>query len=123
MDSEAQKRKILEHLEASLGVVSTACKEAEVPRSTFYKWLKDDEEFKKSVEELQEVAVDTVESALFGQIRKGDTTAMIFYLKTKGKKRGYVERTEIAADVNLSKKPSWFDNQSPTTTTEQVKSE
>lgn len=89
------KKKILECLENSLGVVTTACAEAGVPRSTFYKWREGDPDFKEAVEELQDVAIDTVESALFGRIKDKDTTAMIFYLKTKGKKRGYVERQEF----------------------------
>ena len=32
---------------------------------------------------------------LIKNIREGKTAEIIFYLKTKGKKRGYVERSEI----------------------------
>lgn len=112
-DLDSQKKKILECLENSLGVVSTACREAGLARSTFYEWCKD-EEFKSLVDEIQELAIDTVESALFKRIKEGDTTAMIFYLKTKGKKRGYVERQEIAARVSSTSKPSWFDVETKT---------
>lgn len=98
MDND--KKAILKALEDSCGVVSTACKAIDQPRSTFYKWMNDDLEFKKAVEELQDVAIDSVESALHTLIKKGDTAATIFYLKTKGKKRGYIEKQEI--DANLS---------------------
>jgi hypothetical protein len=82
--------------------------------------LSSDEEFKLAVEEVQEEAIDITESKLFERINgyshpeekifnyeggivradttkhyPPDTTAIIFYLKTKGKKRGYIEKTEI----------------------------
>ena len=47
------------------------------------------------VESSREKMIDNVESALYQQALAGNTTAMIFFLKTQGKKRGYVERSEI----------------------------
>ena len=95
MNKTAQHKKaIIEALEKSLGVVTTACKKVGVGRTTFYGWLEDDAEFKKEVNDIQDLALDFVESQLFEQIKDSNTTATIFYLKTKGKKRGYVERIE-----------------------------
>jgi predicted transcriptional regulator len=90
-----KKESILKALEQSLGVVNNACKVAKIPRSTFYKWLKEDQEFAKQVQEIENVALDFAESQLHEQIRENSTAATIFYLKTKGKKRGYIERQEI----------------------------
>lgn len=100
------KKALVEALEKSLGVVSTACKAAGISRDTHYRWLKEDPEYKAQVEELSEVAVDFAESHLHKLIKDGNPAATIFFLKTKGKNRGYVERQEIAV---AEKKPlSWF---------------
>lgn len=106
------KKEILESLEKHNGIVSSACASIGMPRSTFYLWLSNDHEFKALVDEIQEVAIDFVESKLMEKINgvttqsynsKGEPviyelppsdTAIIFFLKTKGKKRGYVERVE-----------------------------
>lgn len=63
-----------------------------INRSTYYKWRKEDPEFATAADEVQEAQIDFVESKLMGLINAGDTTATIFYLKTKGKKRGYSEK-------------------------------
>jgi hypothetical protein len=89
------KKAMLEALEKSLGVVTTAAKAVGIDRSTHYEWLKTDEKYKEAVEAIGDVALDFAESQLHKQMQTGDTTACIFYLKTKGKKRGYVERQEI----------------------------
>ena len=103
--SNILKVNLLEALEKSLGVVTTACKIADCNRSTFYKYYNEDADFKAKVDELQNMTLDFVESQLHKQIKDGNTTATIFYLKTKGKKRGYIERREVemTAQVNTSK--------------------
>ena len=100
-----KKESLLAALEQSLGVASIACKLADIPRSTYYKWIKEDDVFLKGVKEIENVALDFAESQLHKQIKDGNTTATIFYLKTKGKKRGYIERKEVemTADISTSK--------------------
>ena len=90
-----KKEAMLQALENSLGVVTVACKQTDTPRSTYYKWLKEDKEFAQAVKEIDNIALDFAESQLHSQIKDGSTSATIFYLKTKGKKRGYVEKSEI----------------------------
>jgi hypothetical protein len=94
------KKAMLEALEKSLNIVSTAAKLAGIDRSQHYRWLKEDPEYKAAVEALDDVALDFAESQLHKQIKDGNSTATIFYLKTKGKKRGYIERTEITGADN-----------------------
>lgn len=99
--SEHNKKALLEALEKSLGVVTTACKQADIGRTTFYKYYNDDVEFRQRVDELENITLDFAESQLHQQIQKGNTAATIFLLKTKGKKRGYVERQEITGADGL----------------------
>ena len=98
-----KKESMIKALEASLGVVTIACKKLGLPRSTFYKWLKEDEKFAKEVRDIENIALDFAESQLHNQIEDGNTSATIFYLKTKGKKRGYIERSEL--DLNSGDEP------------------
>lgn len=93
--TDTLKKAMVEALEKSLGIVTTACKSVDISRETHYRWLKEDPKYKEAVEGIEDIAIDFAESKLHKQIEKGDTTATIFYLKTKGKKRGYIERQEI----------------------------
>ncbi len=97
---ENMKARLLEELGKTNGIVAYACKQAGVSRVTFYKYCNDDPEFKEQVENIVELQIDIAEAALIKKIGKGDIAAIIFYLKTKGKKRGYVERQEIQAEVS-----------------------
>jgi len=98
------KKALLQSLEKCLGVVTTACKQVGVDRTTFYRYYKEDKEFKKQVDDLSNVAKDFVESQLFKQIEDGNPTSTIFYLKTKAKDRGFVERREYDLSGSVKSK-------------------
>lgn len=90
-DTSDTKKRLLDALEKSFGVVSDACKAAGVSRQTFYQYKKEDPGFADAVDAMEDVGLDFAESALYKQIKEGIPSSTIFYLKTKGKKRGYVE--------------------------------
>jgi hypothetical protein len=99
-NTNIQKRQMIEALEKSLGIVTTACKQVGINRTTHYEWYKTDEDYKAAVDSLQDMVLDFAESQLHKQIQGGEVSSTIFYLKTKGKKRGYVERQEIQHEGN-----------------------
>ena len=99
------KKRMLNALEKTFGVVTTAATMAGIDRTTHYRWLKSDEKYLEQVNDLENVMLDFAETNLHQQIMEGNTTATIFLLKTRGRKRGYIERQniEMTADINTSK--------------------
>lgn len=99
------KKVMIKALEKCMGIVTTAAKMAGINRSTHYEWLKTDPEYKDKVEALEDLILDFAETNLHQQIEEGNTTATIFLLKTRGRKRGYIERQNIKmeADINTTK--------------------
>ena len=100
VDTNDNKMKMLEALEKSLGIVTTACKLVGIARETHYRWMREDAEYKVAADSISDVVLDFAEIKLHGLIDSGDTAATIFYMKTKGKKRGYIERQELTGPDN-----------------------
>lgn len=98
--SQTKKALLLEALSKCLGNVTNACESVGINRNTYYTWIKDDPEFAQSVDNISESQIDYVESKLLERINDGDTTATIYYLKTKGRKRGWSEKLEIDAKIS-----------------------
>ena len=88
-DTHKRKKQLLFYLKQSLGVVTTACDAAGVSRDSHYRWYHCDKSYQHHVDEINNTALDFVESKLYESIKKGTPTCIIFYLKTKGKSRGY----------------------------------
>jgi len=94
MYSDKDKQKFLELLSKNAGNVSRACSAMNINRRTFYNWMEKEESFKFVVDEIQESLIDNAESELQKLIKDGNTAAILFFLKTKAKSRGYIERQE-----------------------------
>jgi len=83
-----QQEQFLDALEKALGVLSLALQKTETPREVYDGWLRNNT-FKVRVENINELSIDFVENKLLKKIQQDDLNAIQFYLKTKGKKRGY----------------------------------
>ena len=90
-----KKETFLKSLKSNLGNISEACKSIKISRQTYYRWIDKDDDFKQSCEDVSESLLDLAENKLLEKINKYDTTSIIFFLKTKGKKRGYIEKQEF----------------------------
>lgn len=108
------KNNFINALRATLGNVKQAAETCGIDRTTHYKWLKDDPEYKAMVDDLAEEDIDFVESQLRKRINgydaketkafviRGkietvdilkhyppDVTAIMYFLNNKGTARGY----------------------------------
>ena len=77
------------------GIITHVANALGVDRSAVYKARDRHPTVAQALEESRERIVDEAENALMGRIKQGDTTAIIFALKTLGKSRGYIERSEV----------------------------
>lgn len=94
-----KKRDFLTAYKNTMGNISISCEKVGISRRTYYDYIKNDPDFVEQVEDLNERNLDFAESQLLKQIKDDNTTSLIFYLKTKGKGRGYIERTEIQNEI------------------------
>jgi len=98
------KKLLLERL-AKTPIVEVACKQAGVPRSNYYRWRKDDEEFAKACDETIEQSAglinDMAESQLIAAIKDRNLTAIIYWLKHHH--ATYAPRIELDAHIHTDR--------------------
>ncbi len=97
-DKDDKKKKVIAEIISSKGFKTVACTAVGLNPRTFRSWMAEDAEFRQAVEDAVEIAReyrdDVAEQKLFNQVEEGDTTAIIFYCKTRLKNRGYSERNQ-----------------------------
>ena len=95
-----KKESFIKLYQETFGNITLSAKNSGISRGTYYKWINEDPKFLEEINAIEpkEMLVDFAESMLIQRIKKEDTTAIIFALKTQGKKRGYIEKTETEID-------------------------
>tara|TARA_R110002020_G_scaffold100467_1_gene237480 strand:- start:2531 stop:2884 length:354 start_codon:yes stop_codon:yes gene_type:complete len=99
-----KKRQMITAMEQNLCIVTKAAFEVGITRKTHYDWMRKDKKYKEAVDELQNATLDHVESKLHELIDDLNVPSVLFYMKTKGKQRGYIERSEIAVEGSVESK-------------------
>ena len=109
----------MEALREADGNMATVARKFNCHRSLVWQHVNNDPELRELTEELSETFIDEAESQLFKQIREGNTAAIIFFLKTKARHRGYSERLELIPlnrqdiEVELGRPVNEMENDNP----------
>jgi len=86
---------VIKALRKKRGFLAAVAKELGCTRQTVYNYVNRYPTIAQALEEIREERHDWVEGKLLKQIENDNMTAIIFYLKTQAKHRGYVERQEV----------------------------
>lgn len=83
-NQQLDKQKLVEKLYKT-PIIEAVCKQTGIPRSTYYRWRKEDTAFAEAADEALEhssaLINDLAESQLISAIKNQNMTAIIFWLK------------------------------------------
>lgn len=94
--------RIIKAAKDSKGLLTTIARKARVSHMTLWRYTRDYPSVKEAIEDSQEILYDLVESKLYKLIEEENITAIIFFLKTRCKHRGYVEKQEIETPKDVT---------------------
>lgn len=104
MKTDEQKKKLVEQIRRT-PIIQIACEKSGISRATYYRWKKDDPDFREKAEEAlmdgESLINDMAESQLISAIRDQNMTAIIFWLKNHHKK--YRNKVEVSGSLTALK--------------------
>lgn len=104
MAKRLTKNKVKDLLKQAHGNYAAVARAYGVSRQAVRQFVERDDELREIATETRETMLDNAESKLYSEAMAGNTAALIFLLKTQGKKRGYIERAEVTgADGGANK--------------------
>ena len=92
------KKSIIKHR----GILSAVARELGISRTQVHRRINSNQSLKDATNEARATLVDDAESALVKAIKAREAWAVSLTLKTIGKDRGYVERSELEVDGSIT---------------------
>jgi len=92
---EQTAARIIKAIKETNGLLTMAASKSGIGYRTVCRYVAEFPSVKEAAHDAKETMLDFAEGKLYSKIKEGDNTAIIFYLKTQGKARGYIERNEI----------------------------
>ena len=93
-------QQIADALTQAKGFVSVAARNLGCADQTVRNYMERYAVCKQAVTDARESMIDIAEGRLYQNINSGDNTAIIFFLKTQAKHRGYIERYEQRTEIS-----------------------
>jgi len=100
---EQTAARIIKALKETRGLLTMAAAKSGVGYRTVCRYVAEYPTVRAAAQDAKEAMLDFAEGKLYTKIKAGDNTAIIFYLKTQGKSRGYIEKQEIEHSGEVSR--------------------
>lgn len=93
-ESRLSTATVAEALRQAAAIKSVAAQKLGISRSYLYDYIRAHPDLEDVIADVEEQTLDLAETQLVKALGEGDGQSVRFYLKTKGKNRGYTERVE-----------------------------
>ena len=100
-------QQIADALEAQRGMIYTAARTLGCSPTTIKLRLSRSSKLRDHLDAIRQRSIDAAEHKLLDRIDADDAWAVQFYLRTQGRDRGYGDRVEVSAELNLLQSPDW----------------
>lgn len=90
-------KNIIDALEKTHGNISAAARSIGASRTTVHNRINKSDKVKEAYDSVNESNLDLAENELMELVRDGNFRAIKFYLRTKGRTRGYGDRMDITS--------------------------
>lgn len=91
---------VLPLVEPTKGNIAHIARQLGCNRSTIWNRCNESPTLMQALQDAREAMLDNAESMLYKKVLEGSTIELLFFLKTQGRNRGYVERQELAGVPN-----------------------
>jgi sugar-specific transcriptional regulator TrmB len=95
INAKFTKEQVIDAIKRSRGFISQAAKILKCAVPTIYNYKERYPEVEEAIKNERESLLDFAEGKLLENINNNDNAAIIFFLKTQGKHRGYSEKEQI----------------------------